>query len=194
MRRFSLTALFGAVLTLAAINAQAATFVAASSSTPTAVATLIAGQTYDITASGIANLYVGFNGGLGLTFTANGIPTYTFPSPYTGFNPSGLNCDPSTSCLSGYGPGGATALLGELIGTFSATPCGPSCFFNIGLGTTFTAASNETLYAEVNDTYYPDNGGGYTVAVSAVPFPATAWLMLSGLVGVGAMVRKRRAA
>jgi hypothetical protein len=30
--------------------------------------------------------------------------------------------------------------------------------------------------------------------VSAVPLPASAWLMLSGLVGVGVMARKRRAA
>ena len=32
------------------------------------------------------------------------------------------------------------------------------------------------------------------VSVTAVPLPASIWLMLSGLVGVGAMARKRRAA
>jgi hypothetical protein len=32
------------------------------------------------------------------------------------------------------------------------------------------------------------------VSVTAVPLPASVWLMLSGLVGVGAMARKRRAA
>lgn len=33
-----------------------------------------------------------------------------------------------------------------------------------------------------------------TWSVAAVPLPASAWLLLSGLVGVGAMARKRRAA
>jgi hypothetical protein len=33
-----------------------------------------------------------------------------------------------------------------------------------------------------------------TVATTPVPLPASVWLMLSGLVGVGAMARKRRAA
>jgi len=33
-----------------------------------------------------------------------------------------------------------------------------------------------------------------TYSTSPVPLPATAWLMLSGLGGLGAMVRKRRAA
>jgi len=37
------------------------------------------------------------------------------------------------------------------------------------------------------------NGGVYSGAITAVPLPAAAWLLLSGLVGVGVIARRRRA-
>ena len=65
---------------------------------------------------------------------------------------------------SGGGPNATTASID------------PSFVVTLPAGVTFTAASGN-----------PSGG-------SPVPLPASAWLMLSGLVGIGAMARKRRAA
>jgi len=174
-------------LASAACAAHAVT-VSATSSAVTAVGAVVAGQTYSVTASGIANLYVGFSGGLGLTFTANGLPTYAFAAPYAAFYPGGLDYDPSVG-TSSIGPGGTGRLLGAVLGSFKAAPTQASDYFVIGLGTSFTAASSGTLYALVNDTYYADNGSGYNVVLSAVPEPAGALLLSLGAVAL--MLRRR---
>lgn len=165
--------------------------VSAASSAPTAIGAVVAGQTYTVGAAGTADLYVGFNGGLGLTFTANGKPTYAFPAPYAAFFPNGLDYDPSVG-PSNVGVGGAGRLLGALLGTFSAAPASPAAYFVIGLGNTFTATANGTLYGIVNDTYYPDNGaGGFNVTLAAVPEPST-WLLLLAGTGIAAIIVRQR--
>ena len=168
-----------AALAAAAAPAAHAITVNAISSTPTVIGAVVAGQAYSVTASGIADLFVGFNGGLGLTFTANGLPTYAFPSPYSAFFPSGRDYDPSQG-PSNLGIGGAGRLLGSVLGTFTAAASAPADYFIIGPGTTFTAGTSGSLYAVVNDTFFPDNGGSYSVNLLAVPEPATALMLALG--------------
>lgn len=174
--------------------ASAATTVAANASSPTLIGLLLPGVNYDVSATGIADLFVGFNGGQGLTFTADGKPTYAFGSPYSAFFPDGLDYDPSVSSTS-YGPGGAGKPLGSLLGTYSPAPSGPADFFVIGLGTTLSSATGGTLYGLVNDTGYNDNSAtGFSVTLTAaVPEPSTVILMLAGLGIVAGAAARRRA-
>lgn len=189
-------ALRPAVMTLVALAASAAcqaVTVGANVSSPTLVGSVVSGQTYTVTASGVADLYVGFNG-LGLTFTADGKPTYAFAAPYASFYPNGLDYDPSVG-PSNHGLGGAGRLMGQLLGSFTAAPSSPADYFVIGLGTTFTATSSGSLYALVNDTYYNDNSAtGYSVLLSAVPEPGAYGLMAAGLGLMSLAVRRRKAA
>ncbi|HWI89532.1 MAG TPA: PEPxxWA-CTERM sorting domain-containing protein [Sphingomicrobium sp.] len=186
---------------LTAATAHAAVFVNALTSTPTLIGPIVAGQTYTVTATGIADLLNGFNGGRGLTFTADGIPTYTFPPPYTGFNPNGLDHDPSQSgtvfCV-----GGAGRLCGGLLGTFTATPSGPTDFFFLGSSDTFTAPLNGFLFGLVNDCPNcfadndPESGFNVTLALAAVgvPEPRTWAMMLLGFGLLGFALRRQRQA
>jgi hypothetical protein len=179
-------AAMAASLTIAPL-AQAVT-VNSDASSPVLIGAVVAGQTYSVVATGLADLFAGFNGGLGLTFTADGKPSYAFPAPYAPFVPNGLDYDPSVG-TSSLGIGGAGKLLGALLGTFSAAPASTADYFTLGSSSTFTAASSGTLYAVVNDTYYPDNASsGYSVSLSVVPEPGT-WLLL--VAGLGSLaVRK----
>jgi len=178
--------------------ASASVFIDAVDSTPTLIGQLNPGQTYEVTASGIADLFTSFNGGEGLNFYADGLPTYAFPAPFSQFNPDGLSYDPTGSSYpgtGGYGQGGPDILLGSLMGTFDANPTSSSEFFEIGAGATIKPTVTETLYVAIDDTAYSDNDAGYSVAltaVSAAPEPAAWAMMLLGLGGVGMAMRLSR--
>jgi hypothetical protein len=74
----------------------------------------------------------------------------------------------------------------ELYGSGSASAYSSAGLpINVGGGTGFFAIVTNGINSEVV----------YNISsLSPVPLPASVWLMLSGLVGVGAMARKRRAA
>jgi hypothetical protein len=186
-----------------ATTAQAQVFVAANNSSPTALGSITGGQAYTVTATGAADLLSGYNGGLGIPFTANGIPTYAIPGTYSSFYPNGLDYDPSQN-TSAHGIGGAGVLYGALLGTFTASPTGPADYFVLGSNFSFTAASSGTLYGVVNDcpNCYGDNvaQSGFTATlalatglpVGGVPEPGTWAMMLMGFGAIGFVFRRRQ--
>lgn len=175
-----------AALAFASTGVSAATSVAGSASSVDLG--LFAAGTYQITGSGVIDLIgapgSGFDirpdGSLDSPVTA---PTYLY------FNPDG-----SFTADGSYGPAGMNARIGALVGSFSASPSFPSDYFLIGFGTSVTLAASTHIYASVNDTYLPNNGGAFSVDVAAVPEPTSWAMMLGGFGVVGIALRRRRRA
>jgi hypothetical protein len=186
-----------AAMLLAAAPASASVFVAATSTTPVALATVVAGASYTLTASGVANIY---DAG-GLDFDADGNPTHPIGGAYADLNTPGC-CYSDPSSPGTFGPAGLNGLLGSLVGTFAASPTSAADYFQLGSNFHFTAASDGTLYGLVNDatSAYGDNrpDTGFTVSVTAdqnvggIPEPGTWALMILGLGGMGASLRRGR--
>jgi hypothetical protein len=139
--------------------------VSAGSASPTFIGNVVVGKTYRVTASGVADLYAGWNGGQGLPFTPNGKPTVASPAPYSALYPNGLDYDPSSGPTA-YGVGGPQKLYGVLLGTFAASPQSYSEFFSMGDSYVFTASSSGSLYGKINDCCYGDNSGSYSVSLA----------------------------
>lgn len=174
-------------LVLIAAPAAASTTIFANVSAPTFVGLFAAG-TYSITGSGLVDLTGPV--GSGFTIRPDGIPDTPVTTPTYGyFNPSG-----SFIADGIFGPGGNVAKIGALMGSFLAAPASPSDYFLIGYGTTITLTGPTTLYAQVNDTFYPNNGGAFEVDVAAVPEPAAWALLIGGFAITGMAMRSRRAA
>jgi hypothetical protein len=176
----------GAMLALGGPAAAQGVYVSASDSSPTFIGSLTEGQKYDIKATGISDLATSND----LTFSADGIPTYTFTGSDSFFSPNGSDYVPLQN--NSYGVGGIGELYGALLGTYLSSG---GTFFTIGESDVITATQSGALYGIVNDCplCYSDNAGGYYVTLtSGVPEP-TAWtIMLVGLSALGAVYRRGR--
>lgn len=164
----------------------AATPVAANQNGTTSLGFFAAG-TYNITASGTIDL-IGSGGTM--TLKPDGVPLTAVTAPaYLYFNPNG-----SFQADGVFGPGGSGIKIGALMGSLVAAPAGPSDFFSIGFGTTVTLAAPGQIFAQVNDTFYPNNVGAFSVNVqAAIPEPGSWALMIAGFGIAGAAARRRRA-
>jgi hypothetical protein len=118
-----------------------------------------AAGTYLITGTGVVDLAGGT-----FQILPDGTPASTVTTPgYGYFNPSGSFIADGLT-----GPGGNTIKIGALMGTLDLTPTSPADWFLIGYSTTVTLSSRGHIYAAVNDTYYPNDTGSFTVTVTEV--------------------------
>lgn len=140
--------------------------------------------TYVLTGSGAVDLVPDTS----FTIRPDGTPaTVVSASGYAYFNPSG-----SFTADGHYGPAGANAKIGALIGTLNANPTSAGDWFQIGYSKRLTLTGARHIYAAVNDTFYPNNHGAFDVTVAAaVPEPESCLLMLTGLVFMGSVVRRK---
>lgn len=169
-----------------AVPAAAATPVAANLASPTSLGSFAAGK-YSITASSTIDLA----GDGSFTVGPDGTPTTMVTNgSYIYCNPGGCDFDAVSSA---YGVGGPGRKLGSLLGTLTATPSSPADYFLIGFGTTVTLAAPGTIYAQVNDTFYPNNIRAFDVSVTAVPEPTTWVLLIGGFAVTGTAIRRRNA-
>jgi hypothetical protein len=156
---------------------------------------LFAAGTYQLTGAGLLDL--GDNVGI----RPDGTPTAPLPAPYEYFNPDGAYTDVLLGNATGRA--GFNAKLGALVGTLNAaaytgnspTLAQANDWFLIGFGRTITLTSAQHIYAALNDTYYSNNTGTFTVSVSAVPEPSSVMLVLGGVAVLwGARLRSKSVA
>lgn len=146
-------------------------------------------------------------------FTTTGTTSTTLQVSGTGFTPASsptltagvtdgaVNASPSSGTFTEtYFPGSASAV--DLSGSVDS---GSLAAF-IGAGTVafaaeFPSATSSGSFTNPAGTFAGAGGGGQasgslevTYDYTPVPLPASAWLALSGLIGLGALARKQRAA
>lgn len=176
------------LVTFTCIGPVQAASVLANQSTLTDLGLFSAGS-YQISATGIVSL-AGTAGDTVFDVGPDGVPVSPVLIPgYSYFNPNGSPFDiPGGNAT---GPGGATLNLGAVIGSLVAAPT-TGDFFLIGNGANISLGTAGHIYALVNDTFYSNNDGSFTLSVAAIPEPASWALMIAGFGLAGAAMRRRR--
>ena len=146
---------------------------------------------------------VGVTGNPGLALLPDGTPADPVTQPgYEYFNGYG-----SYTINGAYGIAGKKAKIGGLIGTFD--PSRQSDWFYLGYSSSIRVDIDSHLYVAVNDSFYSDNLGAFSVdvrsggwgpyandkmlgmSVSAVPEPESYALLLAGLGLLGFRARRK---
>jgi hypothetical protein len=141
-----------------------------------------------------------------LSFTATGSPTtlsvagYQLPSSEQ-VTLNGVYLGTSTTNLLGmtwsfvpaaHGSGALQYSDGTSVNALSFAGVSPGSYDTYSQS--FSTIAGDTYTYKFDFTEQAHGPSSLVVSVSAVPLPASAWLLLSGLVGVGVMARKHRAA
>lgn len=136
---------------------------------------------------GSLNLTSASNVAISFEFLSGGLLGFMLPSDNT------LTLTSATTTLSGQ----ATATGGTATGPFGSTATTYSYTFNnvsIGNYNLTLSGTSGGQYTGVNVSAPSISGGTTATAVTAVPEPETYAMMLAGLVGLGFLGRRRKAA
>jgi hypothetical protein len=124
--------------------------------------------------------------GQGFTVTANPSDTWSLGSNDLGCTRES-NANGLTACFGNYSQGGLTALYGSLVGQIAG-----GNFFLLGSNFTGPASATGQLFLYNFDSNTGDNSGEIVANVSAVPVPPALALLGTGLIGLGALARKKK--
>ena len=145
------------------------------------------GELYSVSTSGATTDV----GSLGVTLVGVNNISVGGNTLYLTNNGSTYSVSTSTGAATLIGSLGSSPQNGALI-LINNTLYGASYDSSNSINTINTSTGVATIGAAITGIGF--GGSVWGLASIPVPLPASAWLMLSGLVGVGAMARKRRAA
>ncbi len=137
---------------------------------------------------GGVGLATGFFLTLGQMFkvTADPLDTWSLGANDTGCTRES-NANGLTACFGNYSQNGLTALYGSLVGQIAG-----GNFFLIGSNFSGTAGATGELLLFNFDSNTGDNSGQIVANISAVPVPPALALLGTGLIGLGALTRKKK--
>lgn len=124
--------------------------------------------------------------GQSFTVTANPLDTWSLGSNDPGCTRES-NADGLTACFGNYSQGGLSALYGSLVGQIAG-----GNLFLIGSNFTGSAGAAGELLLYNFDSNTGDNAGEIVANISAVPVPPALALLGTGLIGLGALARKKK--
>jgi hypothetical protein len=123
--------------------------------------------------------------GQNFTVTANPLDTWSLGSNDPCTRES--NADGLTACYGTYSQNGLIALYGSLVGQI-----GSGSFFLLGSNFSGPATGTGQLFLYNFDSNTGDNSGEIVANISAVPVPPALALLGTGLIGLGALARKKK--
>jgi hypothetical protein len=97
------------------------------------------------------------------------------------------NADGLTACFGNYFQNGLSALYGSLVGQIAG-----GSFFLLGSNFSGPATGTGQLFLYNFDSNTGDNSGEIVANISAVPVPPALALLGTGLIGLGALARKKK--